>query len=264
MEEWVVPRRNTRSVWRNTRGTIYVSALLDLAVLQAFVSVNMVAWWVPLAHTLAVVGGCLIYEGVVRTGWSANVPAATVTPFQVIAGLCVEGGFMLLAPGARSYFVGGVFYIFALAGLILRRRDAVITLGLATAALIATCLPQPDGISHHWTAAQRVVVSLGMAVNLARCTWIALWGTRLRGRMVERQRQRRIALSQELHEELGQQLAGVSLMLSAVATRLGREAHPVAPEIKQAATQLGTTIAKVRALSAAIRPTALGRPSSTP
>ncbi len=256
MMEGARKESESQSVWLHTRRPIYLSAILDLLVLQAFVSVGMVAWWIPWAHTFAVIGGCLIYELVLKTGVPARFAAAAITPYQVTAGLCVEGSFMLLAPAATSYFVGLVFYIFSFAGLILRRRDAVFTWGLATVAIVLTLLLQPDAMTQGWTVPQRVVVSLGIALNLARCTWMALWGTRLRGHLLEKQRRRRNELWNELHEDLGQQLAGVSLMLSAVANRLAREDHPTVQDVKHATAQLAKSIAKVRSLSAGLQPRA--------
>ena len=79
--------------------------------------------------------------------------------------------------------------------------------------------------------------------------------------MVE-SRNREVATS--LHEGLGQELTGISLLLTALGGRLRRDGHPGADEVSQATEHVCAAIQTSRSLADSIRPAQSPQYSSLP
>jgi signal transduction histidine kinase len=139
-------------------------------------------------------------------------------------------------------------------------REAILAWSIVAAAVVIGLVAVPhSSLAIAGTLPQRLALSVGLLLALVRCTLVGLYGTRLRSRLIDRHRQALTSLKQLegrgaaiytlLHEDLGQQLAGVSLILAAAESRLNREDHPVAEEIQVAARHLRNSIAKVRTIA---------------
>jgi signal transduction histidine kinase len=139
-------------------------------------------------------------------------------------------------------------------------REAILAWSIVIAAVVIGMLTVRRGALIFSVATpQRLALFVGLLLALARCIFVGLYGTRVRTQLLDRHRQALTALRQLegrgaaiytlLHEDLGQQLAGVSLILAAAENRLNREDNPVAEDIQVAARHLRSSIAKVRTIA---------------
>jgi len=216
-----------RQYWRSIQGLICASYVIDVLVLESFVIAGIGPWWLPLAYGAAGVAFSCAFYTLIGNGYSSRFADANLTLAQLITAVVIEVSFILLA------------------------CEAAMSIGLLAVAheslIISIATPQ------------RLAVSVGLSLALARCIFVGLYGTRVSTQLLDRQRQALTALKQLegrgasiytlLHEDLGQQLAGVSLILAAAENRLNREDHPVAEDIQVAARHLRNSIAKVRTIA---------------
>jgi diguanylate cyclase len=249
-----------RQYWLRIQRLICVSYLIDVMVLESFVIADIVPWWLPLGYGIAGLAYSAAFYTLIGNGYSARFADANLTLAQLVAAVTLEVGFMLLAREATIYFIAVIFIAFSFACLRFRVREAILAWSIVAAAVVIGLVAVPhSSLAIAGTLPQRLALSVGLLLALVRCTLVGLYGTRLRSRLIDRHRQALTSLKQLegrgaaiytlLHEDLGQQLAGVSLILAAAESRLNREDHPVAEEIQVAARHLRNSIAKVRTIA---------------
>jgi signal transduction histidine kinase len=249
-----------RKLWLQNLAVIAVSCLVDVLFLAWFSATGLIDGWVPLLYGALGLLICSGFAVLIQSGLSARFMDSNLTMAQVLAWVVVELAAVSLAPAAALYFLGVIFIVFSFACLRLRVRDAVIACTFTGAALMVTFYTQSDIWSlAHLSDAQRVALSAGLVCVLVRCTLVQIYGNRLRAWIREKHGKakeslkilegQRAAVAMALHEDLGQQLAGVALMLAAAAIRLQREDHVVSLELHRTAGHLNKAIEQVRALA---------------
>lgn len=249
-----------RQYWLSIQRLISASYAIDVLVLESFVIAGIAPWWLPLAYGSAGLAYSSVFYTLIGNGYSARFADANLTLAQLITAVLIEVSFMLLARAATIYFIAVIFIIFSFACLRFRVREAILAWSIVVAA-VATGLAATahDTLIIAVATPQRLALSVGLLLALARCIFVGLYGTHARTQLLDRHRQALTALKQLegrgaaiytlLHEDLGQQLAGVSLILAAAENRLNREDHPVAEDIQVAARHLRNSIAKVRTIA---------------
>ena len=254
---------NPRKLWLQTLAVIAVSCLVDVLFLASFAATGLIDGWVPLLYGVLGLACCGVFAVLIQSGFSARFMDSSLTMSQVIAWVLIELAATALAPAAALYFLGAIFIVFSFACLRLRVRDAVIACSFTGVAMMFTFYTVVDIWSHaHLSSAQRVALSAGLVCVLVRFTLIQIYGSRLRVWIRERHNKakeslkilesERAAVAMALHEDLGQQLAGVALMLTAAATRLQREDHVVSVELQSTAGHLNRAIEQVRTLAGGV------------
>lgn len=249
-----------RQYWLRVQRLICASYVTDIMVLESFVITGLVPGWLPLLYGIAGLTYSWVYCTLIGNGYSERFADANLTLAQLISTVCLEVGFMLLAREATIYFIAVIFIVFSFACLRFRVREAILAWSVVVAAVVTGLLAIPhDPLLGADGTPQRTAMSIGLSLALARCILVGLYGTRVRTQLIHRHRQALTTLKQLegrgaavytlLHEDLGQQLAGVSLMLTAVQSRLNREAHPVAEDIQIAVRHLSNSIAKIRTIA---------------
>jgi signal transduction histidine kinase len=254
---------NPRRLWLQTLAVIAVSCLVDVLFLAWFAATGLIDGWVPLLYGALGLACCCGFAMLIQSGFSERFPDSNLTMAQVFAWVLIELAAVALAPAAALYFLGAIFIVFSFACLRLRVRDAVIACTFTGVALMATFYTLSDIWSlAHLSDAQRVALSAGLVCVLVRFTLIQIYGNRLRAWIREQHSKakeslkilegQRAAVAMALHEDLGQQLAGVALMLTAAATRLQREDHVVSAELQRTAGHLNDAIKQVRTLAVGV------------
>ncbi len=249
-----------RHYWLRIQRLICASYLIDVMVLESFVIAGIAPWWLPLVYGVAGLAYSCAFYILIGNGYSARFGDANLTLAQLIAAVSLEVGFMVLASEATLYFIAIIFIIFSFACLRFRVREAMLAWSVVVAAVIIGLLGIPhSSLIITGTPPQRLALSVGLLLALARCILVGLYGTQLRTQLIDRHRQALTTLKQLegrgaaiytlLHEDLGQQLAGVSLILAAAENRLNREDHPVAQDLQIAGRHLRSSIAKVRTIA---------------
>ena len=249
-----------RQYWLSIQRMLCASYVIDVMVLESFVMAGIAPWWLPLAYGAAGLAYSGTFYTLIANGYSSRFADANLTLAQLITAVAIEVCFMLLASEATIYFIAVIFIVFYFACLRFRVREAILAWSIVVAAVIIGLLGIPHStLVISGSTPQRLALSVGLLLALARCIFVGLYGTRVRTQLIDRHRQALTALKQLegrgaaiytlLHEDLGQQLAGVSLILAAAENRLNREDHPVAEDIQVAARHLRNSIAKVRTIA---------------
>jgi signal transduction histidine kinase len=249
-----------RQYWLGIQRLLCASYVIDVMVLESFVITGIAPWWLPLAYGAAGLAYSSVFYTLIGNGYSSRFADANMTLAQLTAAVLIEVGFMLLACEATIYFIAVIFIIFSFACLRFRMREAILAWSIVVAAVVIGLLAVPHGsLLFSVATPQRLALTVGLLLALARCIFVGLYGTRVRTQLLDRHRQALTALKQLegrgaaiytlLHEDLGQQLAGVSLILAAAENRLNREDNPVAEDIQVAARHLRSSIAKVRTIA---------------
>jgi signal transduction histidine kinase len=249
-----------RQNWLSIQRLICASYVIDVLVLESFVLAGVAPWWLPLTYGAAGLGYSCVFYTLIGSGYSSRFADANLTLAQLITAVLIEVSFMWLAPAAALYFIAIVFMILSFACLRIRLREAILAWTMVIAAVVIALLTVPRGsLLFAAPAPQRLALSVGLLLALTRCILVGLYGTRARTQLLDRHRRaladlkhlegRGAAIYTLLHEDLGQQLAGVSLILAAAENRLNREDHPVAEDIQVAARHLRNSIAKVRTIA---------------
>jgi hypothetical protein len=239
VESLYEPVRQPRRLWLQMLCLIAASYLLDSLLLALFAVSGALDGWVPLAYGAAGLAWCAVFYGLMATGVSDRFVDSNLTLAKFLSGAVLQIAFIVLAPAAALYFVGVLFAVFAFASLRLPPRTAALVWLAATLALATVLLRMPEAFNlPHETAFQRGLVGVGIVLTLARCMSLGLYNSHLRVQLARRQNQarasldataqRRLAMAVALHEGLGQELAGVALLLaaSATATRERRRYRP--------------------------------------
>ncbi len=254
------PIRQPRRLWLRMLYLIGASYLLDSVLLGLFAMSGALAGWVPLAYAGAALAWCAVFYALMASGLSERFVDGNLTLAKLVSAVALQLAFIVLAPAAALYFVCVLFIVFAFASLRLPLREALAAcVGVALAlALILARTPAAFHLMHD-TALQRVLVGVSIVLTLARCTLLGLYNTFLRTQLARLHAQDRVSLDENarralemavaLHEDLGQELAGVALLLAASAGRLERDGHPGAPEVSEAVAHLRSAVAKTRVLA---------------
>ena len=240
-------------------GAIAASYVLDALLLAGYVQLGVLAAWVPLWYALLGVGECTCAYALVRRRARARRDPYLTRP-RLAVSCAIQLLFVALAPAVGLYFIGVLGIVFAFAALRARPRDACIALALVAVALSLLLGLGGDPLAlPHATPGARALSLLAMLATLARITLLGLYSSYLRSRIGCRYREVRSSLevvesdrtrtSVALHEDIGQDLAGVALLLSACSERLRRGHGADATEIETAAAQLRTTVEKARVLA---------------
>ncbi len=227
---------DSQKLWKQMLRLILASYAVDVAVLCLFVYSGSLASWVPLAYGLAGAICCASFYTLIGSGFSERFADSNLTLCQMAVAVAVQLIFIVVAPEAAHYFIQVLFLVFAFGCLRMRERDAAIAWALLAVAFLAAVSISPEIADWRLsTALQRLSDAVGTLLVLGRCTWLGVFGNRMRHLMRNRRDQLRATLSDieirnskvatALHEDLGQQLAGVSLLLSAVAHQLRNERH---------------------------------------
>jgi signal transduction histidine kinase len=254
------PIRQPRRLWLRMLYLIAASYLLGSVLLGLFVASGALAGWVPLAYAAAGLAWCVVFYALMASGFSDRFADSNLTLAKLVSAALLQIAFIVLAPAAALYFVCALFIVFAFASLRLPPRQVLLAwIGVALAlALVLTRMPAAFNLIHE-TVFQRALVGVAIVLMLARCTLLGLYNSFLRAQLMRRHEKDRASLEQTaqrgramaaaLHEDLGQELAGLALLLAASANRLERDGHPGAPEVSNAVAHLRAAVAKTRLLA---------------
>jgi signal transduction histidine kinase len=255
---------NPRLLFMGMLRAIAASIAVDTSLLALFVAAGVAARWLPIAYALVGFGICAAFYALIASGWSARFRDSSLAIYQLATMALMQLVFMVLAPTVALYFVAVLFVAFGFGSLRLRFIEAAIACTLVSVALgIVTALIPLTLEVPHATLLQRVLVGLSIALTLARCTMLGLYGSHRRVLLSRRHaavkaslqssESHQASVAEALHDDLGQELAGMSLLLSACATRLRREQRSGA-EIDDIAAQLRAAVEKTRVLAVRAHP----------
>jgi signal transduction histidine kinase len=251
-------------MWRLMLASIAGSFVVDGLVLALFAWAGAIAAWIPLAYVGAGLASCATFHAAITRGATMRFEDPLATLGQLAVAALIEVAFIVLAPPVALYFVAVLFVLFGFASLRLRFGEAIVawaavSIAVSVAiALLPGALDIPTG-----TALERLLVVVSILLTLGRCMLLGVFGSRLRARIGDRYRAYRAssesagrqsaAVAQALHEDLGQDLAGIAMTLSAQENRLRREGHEAADALAQAGTQLRIAVNKTRRLALSLR-----------
>lgn len=257
--------REPRQLWTRFLMLIAASYAIDTCMLGLFVLAGSIPARIALAYFSIGMASCALFSGLVGTARARRWRDGNLTLVQLLVAVSVQLLFIRLAPVIALYFIAIMFVIFSFGSLRLRFREGVWAWLVAGSLLIGVLVNLPQAfVLPHDSLFVRVVDGLCILLTLGRSTLLALYSTRLRvlvgNRLVEtraslerfEQRDQQIATS--LHEGLGQELTGISLLLAALANRLEREQHPGTIDVLCAADHLRAAIRTTRSLADAVRP----------
>jgi len=241
------------------------SYCIDLALLLGFVAVGCIPISIPLTYGLSGFTECAVAFWIVRSFLARHMEDQDLALLRLVPSCVIQLVFVAIVPQLGFFFLGTLFIVFGFASLAVRARAAAVV-WIAVALLcgyILGVVPEVYLVPHA-TAWQRVLVGGSVMLSLARCSALGVFSSHLRSvlgcrylsvkrslRSSEDDRTRTAAM---LHEDLGQDLVGISLQLSASASRLARKGVPEAQDLQLAAEQLRVAIQKTRILAIASRP----------
>jgi signal transduction histidine kinase len=253
-----------RGIWTRTLGLIGASYALDGVMLAAYAAADLIPGWVSPAYTGAGLGLCAVFYGLIASGFSERFRDSNLTLLQIGAATLLLLTFIVLVPSAALYFVCVLFIVFGFGSLRLRPLEAMVALGVVAVVLGAVFLRMPQALElPNGSSSVRLLVGAGVLLTLVRCTLLGLYSSELRRLLARRYAETREVLdaserqraeARELHDDLGQELTGVSLILAGFAARLQRDGHTGAPEVRTAAEHVRTAIQKTRQLAGTVRP----------
>ncbi|MDE2306277.1 MAG: histidine kinase dimerization/phosphoacceptor domain-containing protein [Gammaproteobacteria bacterium] len=262
-------------LWTRMLALIGASYTVDTVVLVLFALARALPLDVALGYGVVGILTCLIFYLLISRGLSAALRDPNLTMAQLGVAVTIQLVFMALAPHVALYFISVLFVIFGFASLRLRPREGLLAVGVVALpiALVLAHSPEALDLPRH-TPLARALVGISILLALGRATMLGLYSTRLRvllGRRLDRTRDslrsiesRRGVLAATLHEGLGQELAGVALMLTALAAKLRREGHPGAEEIGAANEYLAAAIGRTRLLADSVRSESGTPPGANP
>jgi len=255
----------SQRLWKRMLAVIAASYAIDGLLLTLFSFAGVVSIWDPVAYVSAGFVSCALFFALIASGFSERFADSNLTLAQLGLAVMVQLSFIMIVPAAAMYHVTILFVIFGFASLRLRPMEAfgawvavAVLLGL-----IFTVVPRALTIPHD-SAYVRMLVGASICLALGKCTMLGLYSSRLRmmlGRRFEETKvslqiveRRSVAVATSLHEGLGQELTGISLLLTALGARLRREGHPGADDVSQATEHVCAAIQTSRALADSIRP----------
>jgi signal transduction histidine kinase len=251
-------------LWRRMLGLIGASYAVDTLFLALFACARALPLRTALAYGATGLAACGVFYALIAGGRTRRAEDPNLTVAQLAVAVLIQLVFMVLAPRVALYFVSVLFVIFGFASLRLRPREGLLAWCAVAIplALILARVPQSLDLPRA-TPLARALVGASILLALGRATMLGLYSTHLRilvGRRLEQTRSslrtiahKRGALASSLHEGLGQELAGVSLLLGACAATLRRDGHPSAVEVTAAAEHLSAAIGRTRVLAESVR-----------
>lgn len=236
------------------------SYLVDALLLGAWALLGLVS---PLPLVLYLAAGlieCAWAHASQRAAPRAPLPAPGHTLARMGFALALQIACIVLVPQVGLYFLAVLTIVFGFGCIVLRAREAIALWAAAALALVVAAGAGVDFIAiPHASTPERVVATVALMLVLLRCTLLGLFSAYLRAQVgcrfralktsLTRYEDDRVRTSVALHEDLGQDLAGIALALSAFASQLRRSA-PVDPgELDEATQQLRTAVQKARVLA---------------
>jgi signal transduction histidine kinase len=244
---------------------IALSYCIDSALLAGFAAAGCIRFSVPLAFGAAGFAESTLAFLLVRSFLAERLRDPDVALIRVVPSVAIQMLFIGFVPQLAFFFVLATFIVFGFATLALRARAAAVA-WMAVALLcgyVLTVVPQAYYVPHA-TPGQRLLVAGTVMLALGRCIALGVFSSHMRsvlgGRYLtvkrsllssEDDRTRTAAL---LHEDLAQDLVGISLQISASLSRLARRGVAEAKDLELAAEHLRTAIHKTRVLAIASRP----------
>jgi signal transduction histidine kinase len=243
---------------------IGISYSLDGLVLLAFAWTGAVPYWVAPAYVVAGLACAGGFHAAIARGRTSGYADPVLALPQLAAAALVQLTFIVLAPPVAMYFIGVLFVLFGFASLRMRLREALaawagVSIAVAVAiALLPGALDLPNG-----GPAQRLLVGVSILLALGRSMLLGVYGSWIRVRLGRRYaaalatshethaRQDAI-VARTLHEDVGQDLAGIALALAAHETRLRRAGVDAAEDVAIAVAQLRGAVEKTRHLAVSL------------
>lgn len=249
--------------WSRLGPAIAVSYSLDALILLLFAWAGAIPPWVSLAYLAAGLTLCAAFSVAIRGAASRRGDDPLLVLPQLAAAALLQLTFIVLAPPVAMYFVGLLFVVFGFASLRMRLRDALFA-WLAVSIAVSVAIALLPGALHlpDEGYAQRLLVGLSILLALGRSMLLGMYGSWIRARLGRRfaalrasnatSVRRDAAVAQTLHEDLGQELAGVALALAAHETQLRRAGADGAADVALAVAQLRAAVEKTRRLAVSL------------
>ena len=243
---------------RPVQVAITASYVLDALFLAAFVYAGALAASVPELYLGLGAAESVLAWLLSRGPWAWHAPALTMA--RMSASCAIQLVLICVASAVSLYFIGVLFIVFGFGSLRLRVRELGALWILVAIALVAISLWGVDVLQlPHQTVEMRAIGLVAALSVLARCTLLGLFSSYLRHELVchydavrvslKRSEDYRTHTSFVLHEELGQDIAGIAMKLSAHAAWLRRRDPGEAREIDETTAQLRTVVEKARVLA---------------
>jgi signal transduction histidine kinase len=249
--------------WPRLGPAVAGSYALDAGILLLFAWAGAIAPWVAGAYLGVGLTLCAGFHLAIRSGVTRRGDDPLLVLPQLAAAALVQVTFIVLAPPVAMYFVGLLFVVFGFASLRMRLRDALLA-WLAVSIAVSVAIALLPGALHlpDDGYVQRLLVGFSILLALGRSMLLGIYGSWIRMRYVRRyvallastatSERRDAAVARTLHEDLGQELAGVALALAAHETQLRRAGAVGAGDVAVAVAQLRAAVEKTRRLAVSL------------
>ena len=265
VKETLIQPRQLDRLRRVVDLAIATSYCLDLALLTGFVIAGFIQAAVPLLYGGFGAVECAFAFWLVRSSLASRLMDQDVALIRLVPSCVMQLLFFASVPQLAFFFLGSLYIVFAFASLAVPARSgALVWMGVALVCGYVLSVVPEIYLVPHATPLQRVLVSGSVMLSLGRCAALGIFSSHLRVvlgmrylsvklslRSSEDDRTRTAAM---LHEDLGQDLVGISLQLAAMVSRLRRLDAAEAEELHQATEQLRVAIHKTRVLAIKSRP----------
>lgn len=186
------PAEQDRARRRRARmlGLVAASCAVDVPLLLAFAYAGVTDYSVGLRYGALCALALGLFYLALRSGWSERFADPALTREQIFVSAGIELYFASQHPQLAFYFLNLLFVIFSFGALRLRLRQAVLywlVIGAVAGAVthhLGRSLDIPGA-----TALEELLVSLCYASSLLRCTFVGLYGSRVRALLHERNRE---------------------------------------------------------------------------
>ena len=238
-----------------------------MVLLCGFVFTGTIHLRVPILYGGAGLAECAIAYSLFNTSLPQHFRDEHLTLPRFVISCVIQMLCIALVPQLAFFFLATLFLVFGFAALGLRVRHAAAVWALVALAFVWIVVQVPEVlVIPHATPLQRGLVAATFMTALARCALVGIFSSHLRNifgyhlqnaqRSLDSSDEDRTRTATVLHEDLGQDLVGISLMLSACVSRLRRKGEPDAADMELATAQLRTAIQKTRLIATAARPVA--------
>jgi len=239
---------------------VAVSYVVDTLTLAAFSACGVISAWIPLLFlACGLTESAIAYYYVRGPQYRAWTDRYMTLPRMAVSCL-IQLVFIVIAPPVALYFISLLFIIFGFGCLRLKVREAATLWVLVAVALAVVVLSGVDILQlPHATPAQRAIGLVAGMLTLGRSILIGLFSSHLRSVLGSRYKEAASSLavseadrtrtSIALHEDLGQDLAGIAMTLSAYAARLRQRSPAEAVDLDEATAQLRGAVEKARVLA---------------
>lgn len=163
---------------------IAASYLFDTALLALFAAAGTISPLVPLAYGAAGLAICAVFFVLVVTGLSGRARDPNLTTAQLAVATALQLACIAAAPELAFFFLNVLFIVFAFGALRLTVKESLVAsaaVSLATGAILHGSW-QRIGIPHE-NALEALLVWVCYASTLARCMYVGLYGSALRGKL---------------------------------------------------------------------------------